>query len=134
MPLMLSEQLMRYFEALPGEKQRTLLDFAEFLARRQAPPSGLLEESSEKMPAIPLPKSLLAPENESVVAALKRLRQSYFMLDATQLLGEAAALVSEYVMKGRPTEEVILELEKCFEKRYRLFCEHAQGASNDQPS
>ena len=49
---------------------------------------------------------MLVALGESVVAALKRLRLSYPMLDSAPLLDAAASLVTAHVLHGRSAAEV----------------------------
>jgi len=72
------QQLQRIFRQLPPEQQQTLLAFAEFLH------SNSIKEP--KPPAAPQIKP--RPPDESVVAAIKRLAQSYPMLDKAVMLNE----------------------------------------------
>ena len=64
------------------------------------------------------PVNLPRPENESVVAAIRRLSKSYRMLDKSDMLHETSDLMSSHVLKGRPAEEVIDELEVLFLRHY----------------
>jgi hypothetical protein len=100
------KRLLELFGQLPEAERKSLLDFAEFLASRcepVAPPS--LE-----------PKPIPRPAEESVVAALKRLRETYHMLDHAKMLHEASGLMAQHLMQGRPAPEVIDELEEMFQR------------------
>lgn len=95
---------MKLFGQLPEAERKSLLDFAEFLSSRcepVAPPS--LE-----------PKPIPRPDEESVVAAMKRLRETYHMLDHAQMLHEASGLMAQHLMHGRPAPEIIDEMEEMF--------------------
>jgi len=98
------KRLNELFAQLPEAERKSLLDFAEFLASRcelVAPPS--LEPN-------PIPR----PDEESVVAAMKRLRETYHMLDHAKMLHEASGLMAQHLMQGRPAPEVIDDLEAMF--------------------
>lgn len=98
------KRLMELFGRLPEAERKSLLDYAEFLASRSepaAPPSLELN---------PTPR----PEEESVVAAMKRLRNTYHMLDHAKMLNEASGLMSQHLLQGRPAPEVIDDLEEMF--------------------
>jgi hypothetical protein len=103
------QQLQQIFNQLPPEQQQTLLAFAQFLESRvvKKPP----------LAAKPLPR----PSNESVIAAIKRLAQSYPMLDKAKMLDETSRLMSEHIMQGRDKVAVIDELEAVFLKCYNKF-------------
>jgi hypothetical protein len=64
------------------------------------------------------PKAIPRPAEENVVAALKRLRETYHMLDHSKMLHEASALMAQHMMQGRPAPEVIDELEEIFQQHY----------------
>ena len=103
---------MELFSALDRDGRRTLVAFAEFLATTgtaQAIPDDTAPE---------LPRDLPRPDDESVVAALKRLRRTYPMLDSAPLLDAAARLVTAHVLHGRGAGEVIDELETLFAEAY----------------
>jgi hypothetical protein len=112
-------RLLDAFEALGEQDRETLLAFAEFLARRAEP------AVSPKPRPLAEPKPLPRPAQESVVAAIRRLSDSYFMLDRGVLLHDASSLMSAHVMQGKPAAEVIDELEELFHRAYdRLRTEH----------
>lgn len=58
------------------------------------------------------------PEEESVVAAIKRLSESYHMLERSALLTETSSLMTAHVMHGRTADEVIDDLEALFQRHY----------------
>ena len=94
---------------LPEEQQRTLLQFAEFL----------LAQAPEAEPApLPEPKEIARPPGESVIKAMRRLSETYFMLERGPLLSETSALMAQHVMQGRAAVEVIDELEVVFARHY----------------
>lgn len=102
-------RLLRLFRGLPAAQRAGLLDYAEYLASRAAP----LEDDKPKQP-LPIPR----PAEESVVKAIRRLRQTYPMLDANRLLHETSSLMAQHVMHKRPAAEVIDELEALFRRHY----------------
>lgn len=101
------EKLNEIVKSLPDEVKQNLLDYAEFLFERYG--------SAETLPD---PEHVEAPENESVVAAIKRLSRTYSMLDKSKMLHETSALMAEHVMQGRNADAVISDLEKMFQKYY----------------
>jgi len=113
--------LIRAYTRLNKEQRATLLAFAEFLASRKD-----AEADVDENPAWPEPKSLPRPERESVIGAIKRLSESYFMLDRSELLTETSSLMSAHVMQGREAAAVIDDLEALFAANY------AQHSRSDQ--
>lgn len=104
-----SRRLAEIAERLPDEQQRTLLQFAEFLLAQ-------LPEIEDA--PLPEPKAIPRPEQESVIKAMRRLSETYFMLDRGPLLNETSALMAQHVMHGRSAIEVIDELEAVFARQY----------------
>ena len=103
------QHLCEIFAQLPAAEQQTLLAFAEFLASRLPPP-------------VPVqPQLIPRPTEESVVAAIKRLAQSYPMLDKATMLDKTSLLMTEHILSGRDKVEVIDELEQLFSEHYQAF-------------
>ncbi len=101
-------RLLRLFRALPATQQTGLLDYAEFLASRD-----------HRQPDLPLtPVEIPRPAEESVIKAIKRLKQTYPMLDSNALLHETSGLMAQHVVHKRPAAEVIDELEALFRRLY----------------
>jgi len=107
------KRLAEIFNRLPETERKTLLDFAEFLEARSEPAGPVSLE----------PADIPRPEEESVVAAIKRLRETYHMLDHSTMLHEASGLMAQHMMSGRPAEEVIDELETIFRRDFDKFLE-----------
>ncbi len=104
-----SERLIEIHRRLPESAQAELMNFAEFLAQRHPPAEPEVVEGPRHVPR---------PDEESVVAAIKRLSGVYHMLDRSKMLHETSGLMAEHLMQGRPAAEVIDELEGLFEKYY----------------
>lgn len=107
--------LTRIFRRLTPEDRRTLLAFADFLAARPRVAAG----DARAIEPRPLPR----PPEESVVAAIRRLSQVYFMLDRGPLLNETSTLMSAHILQGRPADAVIDELECLFARHYATYRE-----------
>ena len=104
------KKLLRSFNKLAKAEQESLLAFAEFLESRAA---------AEEEQSLVEPQLTPRPQQESVVAAIKRLSASYSMLDKPELLNETSVLMTQHVMQGRGAEEVIDELEALFVRFYQ---------------
>ncbi len=108
-----AEKLLRaQFEQLSDTQRETLLAFAEFLVSQ-----------SSRAPVEPVPPAephkFPRPDQESVIAAIKRLNKTYFMLeDRAGLLNETSVLMTQHVMQGRDISDVIDELETVFARFY----------------
>jgi hypothetical protein len=110
-------RVTRLYRSLSVADRATLIAFGEFLAQRATGATAL-------GPAARLePEVIERPAKETVVAALKRLRRVYVMLDHGVLLHEASALMSTHVLQGRPAADVIDELEALFARHYTAYRE-----------
>jgi hypothetical protein len=115
-----SRRLLRYFGELPRAQRQALLEYAEFLHTRHGAGPSAAE-----------PLDISRPESESVVGALKRLRSTYPMLDAQQLLTDTSELMSQHLTGGRGAIEVIDELEIVFRRHYESHAESRAAARDD---
>lgn len=119
----LSHRLLALFEHLSDLDRVALLRFAEFLAQQQ-PGSVPLVEAVEQAPVeIPEPSDIPRPEQEKVVEAIRRLSNTYFMLDKKSMLGATSDLVTQHILQGRDAAQVIDELEGIFRDSYRRLKE-----------
>jgi hypothetical protein len=114
------DALIAAIERLSEADQSALQSFAEFLLSRSGhSPVPLL---SVPVPAeIPEPEAIPRPDAERVVAAVKRLSKSYFMLDKKTMLGATSDLVTQHVLHGREASEVIDQLEEVFRQQYQAL-------------
>jgi hypothetical protein len=100
---MSESRLREIWRRLDGGNRASLIDYAEFLLARQAPPTPTL-----------LPRS---PE-ETVVQAIRRLNASYPMLKRHSLAARVEDLLAAHMVDGRPAAEVIDELEQFYAEQY----------------
>lgn len=104
-----AKALLEMFNALDEVQQQSLFDYAAFLQAK----GGTFEQGPGEPVEIP------RPENETVVGAIKRLKQSYPMIDSMEVFAVASNLMTDHMVKGRDAEEVIKEIEALFEDTYR---------------
>lgn len=109
-------RLLSYYRKLAEADQQTLLRFAEFLNGQEAVPPSTVSVPAE-------PEDIPRPRDETVIAAIKRLRQTYPMINRDTVFHETSALMTQHVMQGREAEEVIDELESLFLKQYQQMRE-----------
>lgn len=117
------KKLIDIYADLETDDQNSLMAFAEFLLEK-AKKEGRLIVTEE-------PVKIPRPQEERVVAAIKRLSASFPMLKKDSMLNETAALMSEHIVQGRSTVEVIDELEVIFKSRYEEFCLQRKPDNDD---
>jgi hypothetical protein len=66
-----------------------------------------------------IPNLIDRPTQETVAEAIDRLKRSYFMLDADDLLNNVAALMGKHILQGLEASVVIDKLQLCFQSYYR---------------
>lgn len=108
-------RLRDILRSLPESQARTLLEFAEFLDARSRQAAGV---EASGPPAAPVLADIPRPSQESVVKAIKRLAATYPMLDRSKMLNETSSLMTQHVIQGRDSVEVIDELEVIFRRHY----------------
>jgi hypothetical protein len=64
-----------------------------------------------------------------VVAAIRRLRRTYPMLDGSAMLTQASSLMAAHVLHGRSAVSVIDELEALFKERFEDHRDTSGGAN-----
>jgi len=115
----LQNNLIRVFQQLSAADQLAVSNFAEFLLSRSPDRQSASEVAAAAPAPLPEPNPIPRPDNEKVVAAVKRLSQTYFMLDKTKMLAVTSDLVTQHILHGREAVEVINELEQVFESQYQ---------------
>jgi hypothetical protein len=109
------EKIIGVLASLSPADQAAVLSFAEFLVSRAA--------TAKAAPAVVVeivePELGPRPQDEKVVAAIKRLSKAYYMLDKSKMLGVTSDLVTQHILQGREAMEVIDELEQVFADHYR---------------
>jgi hypothetical protein len=111
------EKIIGVLEGLSPADQAAVLSFAEFLLSRAATVKGVPALAV----AVEMPEPELGPrpQDEKVVAAIKRLSKAYYMLDKSKMLGVTSDLVTQHILQGREAMEVIDRLEQIFADHYR---------------
>jgi hypothetical protein len=104
-------KLLDAFRKLPRKQRETLREFADFLASRH------VVESSVPVEPLAIPR----PEDETVIAAIKRLSATFPMLSRDKLFHETSALMTQHVVHGRDSADIIDELEALFRRYYEAF-------------
>jgi hypothetical protein len=112
--------LINLLEKLTPTDLATVTRFAEFLLARpaDAPLPTAADSVAQVSADIPEPQAIPRPDGERVVAAVKRLSSTYFMLDKKHMLGATSDLVTQHLLQGRDAVDVIDELETLFQEQY----------------
>lgn len=105
------QKLLEIFDQLAPEQQDKLIEFAGFLAVRDA---GRSDSTAAALEIVP------RPAEETVVMAIRRLVKTYPMLDRRRLMAEASRFLAEYALQGRAACEVIDDLETVFATQYGM--------------
>ncbi len=114
-------QLRAVLEALTDTEVTSVLDFAQYLRdRRPVAPNYSAE-------IVEVPR----PEDESVIDAIRRLTQTYPMLDRGTVFNEASSLMALHVMQGESREQTINRLEALFHSRYESLQVEAASDESD---
>jgi hypothetical protein len=111
------KKILGILEGLSSVDRASVISFAEFLRSRAETANSV--SVSAAAAEIPEPRLGPRPQDERVVAAVKRLSSAYFMLDKSKMLGVTSDLVTQHVLQGREAAEVIDELERVFADHYR---------------
>ena len=104
-----AKALSDLFNTLDKDRQQSLFDYAEFLQTK----AGNLQQNIGEPVEVP------RAENETVVGAIKRLKQTYPMIDSMEVFAVASNLMTEHMVQGRDAEEVINQIEVLFEDTYK---------------
>jgi len=110
------KRLVKLFKGLGETDQDSLLAFAEFLQQRS---TSRTDADSAVLVKLEIPR----PDEESVVAAIKRLSATYPMLDRSLLLTETSSQMTAHLMHGKAASMAIDELEAMFNQYYQQYCE-----------
>ena len=99
---------------LDNTDQHSVLSFVEFLLAKAKQEGRFVVVQQQ-------PVDIQRPEEERVVAAIKRLSETYPMIKKNTLLDETSTLMSAHILKGRAAVDIIDELEVLFAKHYKQF-------------
>ena len=102
-------ELVKIFEYLPEKDQSILFEFAQFLKSRAPEPASKITE----------PLGITRPDEESVVSAIKRLKQNFPMISQNEILHKTSELMMQHMMHGKSSKDVIDELEIVFEYHFK---------------
>jgi len=108
-----AKKILEIFEYLPEADQKTLMEFAEFLKSKAPKPKLVIAE----------PLDIPRPDDEKVVAAIKRLTETYPMIERSSMFNSTSDLMMQHMMKGRDAVDVINELETLFEQELKKLTE-----------
>lgn len=107
------KELIAIFDRLSAADQANVQAYAEFLASRS--------EQTEREISLVSPRDIPRPEEETVVAAIRRLTETYDMLERRLLLDETSTLMSAHILQGEEAVVVIDKLESLFASHYEQY-------------
>ncbi len=111
----ISRELKALMPRLGDEHQQAVADYASFLFQQynlQTPVEAILE-----------PEAIVIPGRETVIAAIKRLKKTYYMLDSDEQLDGTSSLMGQHILRGREAPTVIKELQSMFQEKYEKYLE-----------
>ena len=111
-------KLLAIIETLNDEKQTSLLDYAGFLQ----------SQGDLVVTEVPEPIAIERPQAETVVGAIKRLKSTYPMIESMSIFSSASSLMTEHMINGRDSVEVIDEMQVLFEEAYLVMIETPDGS------
>jgi len=103
-----TKELINLFESLDDERKAGLFEYAEFLLSKGGPVKREIIE----------PLDIPRPEQETVVGAIKRLKETYPMIESMAVFSSASSLMTEHMVNGRDLVDVIDEMEALFERSH----------------
>lgn len=112
------QQLIQLFEGLDQQGRNSLLDYADFLFNKNQKTAPAQDPQIKHEPV-----HQARPTEETVLAAIKRLRVSYFMIDTDGMINQTSNLMTQFMLQGRPANEVIDDLEQLFNDHYQKYLE-----------
>ncbi|MDH5354386.1 MAG: hypothetical protein OEY09_08085 [Gammaproteobacteria bacterium] len=107
------KQLQIFLSQLSNVHQQSVVDYAGFLVD-QYKLEAVTSVDSE-------PEDIERPSEETVIGAIKRLKQTYYMLDTDTLLNQTSALMGQHLLQGREAVSVIDDLQALFQTQYEEF-------------
>ena len=107
-------KLCKIYKKLNNNDRQTLMKFADFLSSEKSAQEN--NEATNNVSQTPL--KIDRPKEESVIKAIRRLSETYPMLDKDTMFDQISNLMTEHIMSGREAESVIDELEEIFADKY----------------
>jgi hypothetical protein len=98
---------------LDDDHQQSIIDYANFLVQKYKTDNSGAGDLK--------PESIERPGQETVIAAIKRLKKTYYMLDTDSMLNQTSALMGQHILKGRKASDVIDELQSIFQTQYKQY-------------
>ncbi len=107
----IQRQLEQILDTLPEAEQQSVLSFAQFLQSQQPD----INQVSQ------MPVDIERPDEESVVAAIRRLSKSYPMVDKQSIFDRTSAVMTGHIMQEVSAQESIDQLEQLFFEAYEAL-------------
>jgi hypothetical protein len=98
---------------LSDDQQQSVIDYSSFLVHQSEQPLVCREEVVANL--------IERPAQETLAAAIERLKASYFMLDSDDMLNDVSVLMGRHILQGLEVSVAIDELQLCFQSYYRQY-------------
>jgi len=112
------KKIHRILDVLANDDINHLLAFAQYLHSKTPVDT-----------AIETPQPIIRPAKETVIGAIKRLSNTYPMLDKSKMLDETSMLMTQHLTLGRDIVVVVDDLEAVFNKHYVNYKKEKQDIS-----
>ena len=110
------KRLLEVHSALTPDNRGSLLSFAEFLLSRQPAEQNTTVDAAPAPPTTPL--DIPRPDDETVVGAIRRLRETYPMVPRKAVFQQSSTLMTQHIVAGTDVTVVVTELETLFLDEY----------------
>jgi len=113
------KEMTSLLKQLPDDDLEHLLAFTRYLHSCVPIDTGIVE-----------PSVIERPDKESVVGAIKRLSNTYPMLNKSKMLDQTSMLMTQHLTLGRNIVEVVDDLENVFSQHYADYQQEKQDLSS----
>lgn len=110
------KRLLEVHSALTPDNRDSLLSFAEFLLSRQ--PADAASGAETPPASLQAPLDIARPAEETVVAAIRRLRETYPMVPRKAVFQQSSTLMTKHIIESADSTIIIDELEALFLSEY----------------
>ena len=112
------KRLLEVHSSLNPDNRDSLLSFAEFLLSRQPAEQNTTADAAPPATPLEAPMDIPRPDDETVVGAIRRLRETYPMVPRKAVFQQSSTLMTQHIVAGHDATVVVTELETLFLDEY----------------